>query len=70
MYATFDHCESLKTNMAAFQWHVCLFQRLCKDFDIFLLSKCFTDCFSTFRTLSIPFSSFLSRFNVIIKIKL
>ena len=41
----FDHCESLKTNMAAFQWHVCSFQRLCEDSDIFLLSKCFTDCF-------------------------
>ena len=27
---------TLKTNMAAFRWHVCLFQRLHKDSDIFL----------------------------------
>ena len=36
-YACFDCChESLKTNMAAFRWHMCSFQRLHEDSDIFL----------------------------------
>ena len=35
-YATFDRCELLKTNMAAFWWHLFSFKRLHEDSDIFL----------------------------------
>ena len=33
---TFDRCELLKTNMAAYQWHVFSFQSLHEDSNIFL----------------------------------
>ena len=35
-YASFDRCESLKTNMVAFRWCVFSVQRLHEDSDIFL----------------------------------
>ena len=44
MYAAFDCCEWLKTNMAAFWWNMCSFKRLHEDSDIFLFWLDLTLC--------------------------